>query len=85
MAPAQKSERTLPHEGSCIRLTGSRRRAPAKGRQRRGARAMDKGADGWSERAAFVGFDWASDHHDVVLVDQRGEIVEDFRFDDTAE
>jgi transposase len=46
---------------------------------------MDKGTDSWSERAAFVGFDWASDHHDVVLVNQAGKIVEDFRFDDTAE
>ena len=46
---------------------------------------MDKGADSWSERAAFVGFDWASDHHDVVVVNQGGTIVEDFRFDDTAE
>jgi transposase len=46
---------------------------------------MDKGADDWSERTAFLGFDWASDHHDVVLVDQHGKIVEDFRFDDTAE
>lgn len=46
---------------------------------------MDKGADDWSRRTAFVGFDWASDHHDVVLVDQHGKIVEDFRFDDTAE
>jgi transposase len=32
-----------------------------------------------------VGFDWASDHHDVVVVDRDGHIVEDFRFDDTAE
>jgi transposase len=46
---------------------------------------MDKDADSWSERAAFVGFDWASDHHDVVLLNQAGKIVEDFRFDDTAE
>ena len=23
---------------------------------------MDKGTDGWSQRTAFVGFDWASDH-----------------------
>ncbi|MGB2986488.1 MAG: hypothetical protein WBE26_11465 [Phycisphaerae bacterium] len=30
-------------------------------------------------------FDWASDHHDVVLVDQQGKVVEEFRFDDTAE
>ncbi len=47
---------------------------------------MDRGtADSWSQRTAFVGFDWASDHHDLVLVDQHGQIVEDFRFDDTAE
>ena len=41
--------------------------------------------DKWRQRTAFVGFDWAGDHHDVVLVDQHGKIVEDFRFDDTAE
>lgn len=33
----------------------------------------------------FIGFDWASDHHDVVVVDRAGRIVEEFRFDDTAE
>ena len=46
---------------------------------------MDKGMDSWSQRTAFVGFDWASDHHDVVLVDRHGKVVEEFRFDDTAE
>ncbi len=46
---------------------------------------MDRETDTWSQRTAFVGFDWASDHHDLVLVDQHGQIVEDFRFDDTAE
>ena len=48
---------------------------------------MNQGADaeGWSHRAAFVGFDWAGDHHDVVVVDRNGRVVEDFRFDDTAE
>jgi hypothetical protein len=48
---------------------------------------MGQGADAeeWSERAAFVGFDWAGDHHDVVVVDRLGKVVEDFRFDDTAE
>jgi transposase len=39
----------------------------------------------WKDRNTFVGFDWASDHHDVVVVDRDGRIVEDFRFDDTAE
>ena len=46
---------------------------------------MDKGTDSWSERTTFLGFDWASDHHDLVVVDQHGKIVEDFRIDDTAE
>lgn len=34
---------------------------------------------------AFVGLDWASDHHDVVVVNGQGEIVQDFRFEDTAD
>ncbi len=46
---------------------------------------MNKSTDRWSQRTVFVGFDWASDHHDVVVVNQAGKIVEDFRFDDTAE
>ena len=46
--------------------------------------ARDKDPDSWWQRTAFVGFDWASDHHDVVVVNQRGRVVEDFRFDDTA-
>src|SRR5439155_5523895 len=33
----------------------------------------------------FAGFDWASDHHDVVVVDRGGRIVLQLRFDDTAE
>ncbi len=46
---------------------------------------MDESTDNWSQRTTFVGFDWASDHHDAVVVDQHGKIIEDFRFDDTAE
>ncbi len=46
---------------------------------------MDENTGGWSKGTVFVGFDWASDHHDVVAVNERGTIVEDFRFDDTAE
>ena len=33
----------------------------------------------------FVGFDWASDHHDVVAVDPDGRIVLQLTIDDTAE
>jgi transposase len=33
----------------------------------------------------FAGLDWASDHHDVVVVDGQGAVVEDFRIPDTAD
>jgi transposase len=33
----------------------------------------------------FAGFDWASDHHDVVAVDLDGQIVLELTIDDTAE
>jgi len=33
----------------------------------------------------FAGFDWASDHHDVTVVDKQGIIVAQFRFEDTAD
>ena len=33
----------------------------------------------------FVGFDWASDHHDIVAVDPDGRIVLDLTIEDTAE
>ena len=46
---------------------------------------MNGSAKEWSERTAFVGFDWASDHHDLVVVDRLGEVVEDFRIEETAE
>ncbi|MCH8253147.1 MAG: hypothetical protein IID36_11905 [Planctomycetes bacterium] len=31
-----------------------------------------------------MGFDWAGDHHDAVVVDPHGKVVDEFRFDDTA-
>jgi len=33
----------------------------------------------------FVGFDWASKHHDTLVVDKAGQIVMEFRLEDTAE
>ena len=32
----------------------------------------------------FVGFDWASDHHDVVAVDASGQVTLELTFEDTA-
>jgi transposase len=34
----------------------------------------------WQERTYFGGLDWASDHHDLVIVDRAGQLVESFTF-----
>jgi transposase len=39
----------------------------------------------WSQYTHFAALDWASDHHDVVIVDQTGAIAAEFRFAHTAE
>jgi transposase len=39
----------------------------------------------WNEITHYAGFDWAKDHHDVVIVDRAGQIVADFRLEHTAE
>lgn len=39
----------------------------------------------WDERKHFAALDWASDHHDVVVVDQRGAVVCELRIEHTAE
>lgn len=40
---------------------------------------------GWSDLTHYAGFDWAKEHHDVVIVDKSGTIVADFRIANTAE
>ena len=39
----------------------------------------------WQERAHFGALDWASDHHDVVVVDRQGQVVASFGFAHTGE
>ncbi|HEX9596450.1 MAG TPA: IS110 family transposase [Anaerolineales bacterium] len=39
----------------------------------------------WNEHEHFAGLDWASDHHDLVIVDSAGQIVINKRFEHTAE
>jgi transposase len=38
----------------------------------------------WKEITYYVGFDWAQDHHDVVIVDRSGQIVADFEIKHSA-
>ena len=39
----------------------------------------------WTEITHYAGFDWARDHHDVVIVDRQGQIVADLRFQHSLE
>ncbi|MGH8018457.1 MAG: IS110 family transposase [Opitutaceae bacterium] len=39
----------------------------------------------WAERKHFAALDWASDHHDVVVVDHQGTVVTALRIEHTAE
>jgi len=39
----------------------------------------------WIERKYFAALDWASDHHDVVVVDSTGRVVSELRFAHTAD
>ena len=38
----------------------------------------------WDVITHYAGFDWAKDHHDVVVVDARGKIVKDLTFEHSA-
>jgi transposase len=39
----------------------------------------------WTKHTHFAALDWASDHHDVVVVDRSGALVAEFRFTHTAD
>ena len=39
----------------------------------------------WKDITHYAGFDWAKDHHSVVIVDAQGRIVADFDFDHSLE
>jgi transposase len=39
----------------------------------------------WNEITHYAGFDWAHDHHDLIIVDRSGAIVADFAIEHTAE
>ena len=66
-ASVRRSERTSSREDPCISLTSDRRVALTP-RPSTGKRKMKA----WKEITYYGGFDWARDHHDVVIVDRSG-------------
>lgn len=75
-APVPTSERTTAYEAPRIRSThdGATMHKPKTTLMK-----------SWQELTHYAGFDWAKDHHAVVVVDQQGQIVADFEFEHTAE
>jgi len=72
------SERTIAREAPCIRSTHDR-----------GAAALPKKhlltrMKTWQQLTHYAGFDWARDHHDIVVVDGQGRIVAQFRISHNA-
>jgi hypothetical protein len=39
----------------------------------------------WNKITHYAGFDWAHDHHEVVIVDRSGKIVANFQIEHTAQ
>jgi len=39
----------------------------------------------WNEITHYLGFDWAKDHHQVVIVDRQARIVAEFQFEHSLE
>lgn len=66
------SERTIACEAPCISMTTDSAAVRA---------TKGKLMKPWIEITHYAGFDWARDHHDVVIVDRQGQIVADFRIE----
>jgi len=73
----KKSERTTPCEGLRIRTTHDKGLGP------RARKKMTELID-WEKITQYAGFDWAKDHHDVVVVNPPGKIVDELTFEHTA-
>ena len=52
---------------------------------RRSGEKTASGNRALSRTSRYAGFDWAHDHHEVVIVNRSGKIVADFQIEHTAE
>ena len=77
-ASTKRSDRTTAHEAHSTSSTCGGATAPS--RQLKPNKAMNQ----QQPVSHFAGFDWARDHHDVVILDNGGRIVAEFRIEHTA-
>jgi len=76
-ASTQRSDRTKAREAPCISTTRGEARLP----RRTSRKHAWMNAPQPQQITFFAGFDWAKDHHDVVVVDAQGSLVDEFRID----
>jgi len=74
VAAVPMSERTTACEAPGIRATHDS--PPMRATQRKRMKT-------WQQLTHYAGFDWARDHHDIVIVDFRGQIAAEFRIPHT--
>jgi transposase len=71
------SERTTAREAPCIRWTHDRgAAAPPK-------KHLLNRMKTWQQLTHYAGFDWARDHHDIVVIDSQGRLSNQFRIEHT--
>ena len=68
------SERTIAREAPGIRATHDSATMHATQRKRMKI---------WQQLTHYAGFDWARDHHDIVIVDPQGQVAAEFRIPHT--
>ena len=79
-APVQRSERTTSQEDSCISSTSDRPPARSPLQSQNSSYKMKP----WNEIMYYAGFDWAKQHHRVVIVDGHGKLRANFEFEHSA-
>jgi len=75
-ASVSTSERTIACEAPGIRSTHD-----GATMQQRKTKPMKS----WQDLTHYAGFDWAKDHHSVLILNQQGHIVADFEFEHSLE
>lgn len=77
-ASVQRSDRTQAREALSTSSTGGGGQSlPIK------ATTNTKRMNPHQKLTHYAGFDWAKDHHDIIVIDLQGQIVADFRIDHT--
>jgi transposase len=83
-APAPTSNRTTPQEGCNISAMDSRAKGEGKVEPAKKMKSGEQSSEAWLLQRAFGGLDWASQKHNVVVVDAGGKILEKFEIQHSA-